>query len=251
MISPLNPHLCQEDSPKFRKELIDCENSIFGLENSIKNLVKLAKSSVDLASDYTIKQLQFAEELGSFAKQQPESTIKSILIKYATSLQEVERSRRILNSHINEMFIEPLEAFAKNEILPLKEVKKVFEKASNEADTAIVKYMNKKPKDSTISEASFEVSETRREFHFRYLDYVSRLNELEAKKKFEFMEYILALMFTESSFYHQSYETMKDLEPHMKDVTSCDFFKFSLYVYIHTTINNIIFLFFYFYRITS
>lgn len=27
-------------------------------------------------------------------------------------------------------------------------------------------------------------------------------------------------MFTESSFYHQSYEIMKDLEPHMKDVTS-------------------------------
>ncbi|CAJ0896749.1 7908_t:CDS:10, partial [Entrophospora sp. SA101] len=208
-IEPLDPQCpATEDSPKFRKELIDCENSVFGLENSIKNLVKLAKSSVDLAS-----------ELGSFAKQQPESTIKSILIKYATSLQEVERSRRILNSHINEMFIEPLEAFAKNEILPLKEVKKVFEKASNEADTAIAKYMNKKPKDSTISEASFEVSETRREFHFRYLDYVTRLNELEAKKKFEFMEYILALMFTESSFYHQSYETMKDLEPHMKDVT--------------------------------
>jgi hypothetical protein len=27
-------------------------------------------------------------------------------------------------------------------------------------------------------------------------------------------------MFTESSFYHQSYEILKDMEPHMKDVTS-------------------------------
>ncbi|CAG8543983.1 10085_t:CDS:10 [Diversispora eburnea] len=185
MTTPLNLYLCQEDSPNFRKELIDCEFSIFGLENTIKNLVKLSKSSVEIAQEYTVKQLQFAEELGVFAKQQPESIIKTVLTKYVSSLQEVERSRKILHSHVFNMFIEPLEAFAKNEILPLK--------------------------------VSIEVSEARREFHNRYLDYASKMNQLEAKKKFEFMEYILALMFTESSFYHQSYEIMKDLEPHMKD----------------------------------
>ena len=50
MTAPLNLHLCQEDPPQFRKELADCENSVFGLENTIKNLVKLARSSVELAS---------------------------------------------------------------------------------------------------------------------------------------------------------------------------------------------------------
>ncbi|CAG8438233.1 5506_t:CDS:10 [Acaulospora colombiana] len=182
MTAPLNLHLCQEDSPIFRKELANCESSVFGLENTIKNLVKLSRSSVELAQEYTVKQLQFAEELGIFAKQQPESIIKTVLTKYVSSLQEVERSRRILSSHIFNMFIEPLEAFAKNEILPLKDIKKSFEKAGNEVDAALSKYMNKRPKDSMIRE-------------------------------------ILALMFTESSFYHQSYEILKDLEPHMKDVT--------------------------------
>lgn len=50
MTSPLKLQLCQEDPPHFRKELADCENSVFGLENTIKNLVKLARSSVELAS---------------------------------------------------------------------------------------------------------------------------------------------------------------------------------------------------------
>jgi Arf-GAP/coiled-coil/ANK repeat/PH domain-containing protein len=50
MTTPLKLQLCQEDSPQFRKELADCENSVFGLENTIKNLVKLARSSVELAS---------------------------------------------------------------------------------------------------------------------------------------------------------------------------------------------------------
>ncbi|RIA84108.1 hypothetical protein C1645_832776 [Glomus cerebriforme] len=217
MTIPLNLYLCLEDSPNFRKELSQCENSIFGLEITIKNLVKLTRASAELASEYTAKQLQFAEELGNFAKRQPESLIRTVLSKYANSLQEVERSRKILQSHTYSMFIEPLEAFAKNEIIPLKEVKKAAEKASSEADSALAKYMSKRPRDITISEA--KVSETRKEFHNRYLDYVIKINELEAKKKFEFMEYILALMFTESSFYHQSYEILKDMEPHMKDVT--------------------------------
>ncbi|CAG8593611.1 5787_t:CDS:10, partial [Acaulospora morrowiae] len=208
-----------EDPPIFRRELTDCESSIFGLEATIKNLVKISRSSVEIAQEYTAKQLQFAEELENFAKQQPESIIKNVLMKYASSLQEVERSRRILHSHMYNMFIEPLEAFAKNEIVPLKDLKKNFEKAGNEADSALSRYMNKRPRDSMIQEASYELSEARREFHLRYLDYVTRVNQLEAKKKFEFMEYILALMFTESSFYHQSYEILKDLEPHMKDVT--------------------------------
>ncbi|GET02868.1 arf-GAP with coiled-coil, ANK repeat and PH domain-containing protein 2 isoform X2 [Rhizophagus clarus] len=219
MTTPLKLQLCQEDPPQFRKELADCENSVFGLENTIKNLVKLARSSVELASEYTVKQLQFAEELGNFAKNQPESIIKTVLSKYASSLHEVERSRKILHSHMYEMFIEPLEAFAKNEIVPLKDVKKVVERTCNEADTALARYMSKKPKDSMIPDASIEVAYTRREFHRQYIDYVVKLNELEAKKKFEFMEYILALMFTESSFYHQSYDILKDMEPHMKDVT--------------------------------
>ncbi|KAG9291726.1 hypothetical protein G9A89_012011 [Geosiphon pyriformis] len=219
MTAPLNLRFCHEDSPAFRKELVECEESVVELENTIKNLVKSARASVELAREYTSKQLQFAEELGNFAKQQPDSLIKSVLAKYSSSLQEVERSRIMLHLHMCNMFIEPVEAFSKNEIAPLKEVKKNFERASNEADNALAKYMSKRPKDQMIPEASAEVTDTRREFHRRYLEYISKLNQLQAKKNFEFMEYILALMFTESAFYHQNYETMKDLEPHMKDVT--------------------------------
>jgi Arf-GAP with coiled-coil, ANK repeat and PH domain-containing protein len=50
MTTPLNLYSCLEDSPNFRKELSECETSIFGLETTIKNLVKLARASVELAS---------------------------------------------------------------------------------------------------------------------------------------------------------------------------------------------------------
>jgi len=104
MTTPLNLRLCQEDPPYFRKELTACEESIFGLESTIRNLVRLAKASVELATglyslsfcrlayglnkltkllvfivEYTSKQLQFADEFRNFAKQQPDSSLSEII----------------------------------------------------------------------------------------------------------------------------------------------------------------------------
>jgi len=155
MTTPLNLRLCQEDPPYFRKELTACEESIFGLESTIRNLVRLAKASVELATEYTSKQLQFADEFRNFAKQQPDSSLKLVLIKYSQSLQEIERSRKILHSHMSDMFISPLESFVKNEIQPLKEVRKNFEKSSHEADGALARYMSKKAKDQQIAEVGY------------------------------------------------------------------------------------------------
>ncbi len=50
MTTPLNLYLCLEDPPNFRKELSECEKSVFGLEITIKNFVKLARASAELAS---------------------------------------------------------------------------------------------------------------------------------------------------------------------------------------------------------
>lgn len=35
-----------------------------------------------------------------------------------------------------------------------------------------------------------ELSDTRKDFHTKYLEYAIRLNDLQAKKKFEFTEYV-------------------------------------------------------------
>lgn len=48
--------------------------------------------------------------------------------------------------------------------------------------------MSKKPKDLTILEAARDLAETRRRFQTDYMEYVMKLNEVEAKKKFDFVE---------------------------------------------------------------
>jgi Arf-GAP/coiled-coil/ANK repeat/PH domain-containing protein len=67
-------------------------------------------------------------------------------------------------------------------------LKKKFEKSSDEADSSLAKYMSKKHKDLTILEAARDLAENRRRFQTDYMEYVMKLNEVEAKKKFDFVE---------------------------------------------------------------
>ena len=69
--------------------------------------------------------------------------------------------------------------------------RKKFQKASDEYDSSLSKYVSKKPKDTNWTEASFDVAETKKSFHHSSLEYTMKLNEIQAKKRLEFLERVL------------------------------------------------------------
>lgn len=96
------------------------------------------------------------------------------------------------------MFIMPLDLFVKETITPIKELKKKFEKSSDDVDSALSRYMSKKPKDPTLQESAKELADTRKTFHKVYMEYVSKLNDIEAKKKINYMENVSKETFNKS-----------------------------------------------------
>lgn len=112
-----------------------------------------------------------------------------------------------------------------------------------------------------IAEASRDLYENRLKFQADYMEYVMKLNEIEAKKKFDFVEnvrvfphesiydpyadahyfgkQILGYMYTSSVFHHQGYEILKDLEPYMRDLTGMAVVCYTLWNWLlltHTSI---------------
>ncbi|KAJ8659588.1 hypothetical protein O0I10_004566 [Lichtheimia ornata] len=210
---------CLEDSPKFRRRVNAHEETIQHFESSLKVLLKLSRSQVSLYEEYSLRQQELALGFVSFGQSQDDPIVAYALEKFGKSLLEVEKCRNMFNAHVETTFIEPLEKFMKETIAPVKEAKKRFERSSDDLDSALSKYMGKKPRDPTINESANELADTRKQFHQVYMDYVQKLNDVEAKKKVDYMEDILAYMYTKSSFHHQSYEILKDLEPYMRDLT--------------------------------
>ncbi|KAI8885870.1 ArfGap-domain-containing protein [Backusella circina FSU 941] len=210
---------CLEDSPTFRKRIQSHEESIHNFEHSLKTLIKLARTQVEIATAYSQQQKDLAQEFMSFAVAQDDPIVAQALEKFGKSIFEVEKSRGMLNTHIVNTFVVPLDEFLRSTLAPVKELRKKFEKSSDEVDSSLSKYMSKKPKDPMIQETAKELGDNRRVFHKCYMEYVSKLNDIEAKKKVDYMENVLAYMYTESAFHHQSYEILKDLEPYMRDLT--------------------------------
>ncbi|KAG1463467.1 hypothetical protein G6F46_001913 [Rhizopus delemar] len=210
---------CLEDSPTFRKRIQAHEESIQNFEQSLKTLIKLARSQVELSTAYSQQQKELADTFLSFAHAQDDPIVAQALEKFGKSVIEVEKSRAMFNTHVADTFITPLNVFVKETVSPIKELRKKFEKSSDDVDSALSKYMSKKPKDPTLQESAKELADSRKVFHKTYMEYVTKLNDIEARKKIDYMENVLAYMYTESAFHHQSYETLKDLEPYMRDLT--------------------------------
>ncbi|KAF9345772.1 Arf-GAP with coiled-coil, ANK repeat and PH domain-containing protein 2, partial [Mortierella sp. AD094] len=212
---------CKEDTPDFRKQVNEHEDAVLALEATVKLLLKMSKASVELAEEYSAKQLQMAEEMMAVAQAQRghDFVVTQSIETFSRAIQDLEKNRAMMNTQITQMFIEPMEIFLNQEIIPIKEARKSFQKASDDADLALHRYMSKKTRDQTIPEASKDVADARKKFHVEYVDYCIKLNELQAKEKFEFTEHIVTYMYTLSSFHHRGYDVLSSAEPSMSMIT--------------------------------
>ncbi|KAG0366415.1 hypothetical protein BC939DRAFT_443257 [Gamsiella multidivaricata] len=212
---------CKEDTPDFRKQVNEHEDAVLALETSVRSLLKLSKASVELTEEYTAKQLQMAEEMMALAQSQRghDFIVTQSIETFARAIQDLERNRSMMNTQITQMFIEPMETFLNHEVVPVKEARKSFQRTSDEADQALHRYMSKRARDQTIPEASKDVADARKKMHVEYVDYCIKLNELQAREKFEFTEHIVTYMYTLSSFYHRGYDVLSNAEPYMSTIT--------------------------------
>ncbi|KAF9917932.1 Arf-GAP with coiled-coil, ANK repeat and PH domain-containing protein 2 [Lobosporangium transversale] len=212
---------CREDTPSFRKQVIDHEDAVLALETTVRSLLKLSKTSVELAEEYSTKQLQIAEEMMAIAQSRRghDFLVTQSIETFSRAIQDLERNRSMMNTQISQMFIEPLETFLNQEVLPVREARKAFHKASDDVDLALHRYMTRKTRDQSIPEASKDVADARKKLHVEYVEYCIKLNELQAKEKFEFTEHIVTYMYTLSSFYHRGHDVLSNAEPSMSTIT--------------------------------
>ncbi|KAF9586542.1 Arf-GAP with coiled-coil, ANK repeat and PH domain-containing protein 2 [Lunasporangiospora selenospora] len=212
---------CKEDTPNFRKQVNDHEDAVLVLESSVRSLIKLSRASVELAEEYSTKQLQISQELAAVAQSQRghDFVVTQSIDTFSRAIQELERNRSMMNTQVTQMFIEPMETFLNEEVLPVKEARKPFQKASDDADFALHRYMGRRTRDQSIPEASKDVADARKKLHVEYVDYCIKLNELLAKERFEFTENIVTYMYTLNSFFHRGFDVLRHVEPSMSGMT--------------------------------
>lgn len=235
LVSTIDLKESLSDTPNFRAQLLDYDVELTQLDSHLKALIRCLKESLEISELYGRKMETFSnlldstpdllsdktfrnsQEIGGSRRKSIEA-LGTVRKKVASSLREIEKSRTMLQLHLTDVFISPLEAIVKEDIPRLKDNKRQFEKLSDDHDNVLNKYMAKKENDVSIEENVQDFIKSRDEFRESSFAHAQGLKEFQMNIQIDLTENTLACMYALQTFYHQGYEILKDADPTLKEI---------------------------------
>ncbi|KAI5620266.1 rho GTPase-activating protein 10, partial [Silurus asotus] len=219
---------CYLDSPQFRERLKSHELELDNTNKFIKELIKDGKALIQALKNLSTAQRKFAESLNEFkfqcigdAETDDEICIARSLQEFAGVLQNLEDERTRMIDNANEVLITPLERFRKEQIGAAREAKKKYDKETEKYCGVLEKHLSlsAKKKESHLHEADSQLDHVRQHFYEMSLECVFKVQEVQERKMFEFVEPLLAFLQGLFTYYHHGYELAKDFNHFKTDLT--------------------------------
>ncbi|XP_007951998.1 rho GTPase-activating protein 10 [Orycteropus afer afer] len=218
-LQPLEFSDCYLDSPWFRERVRAHEAELERTNKFIKELIKDGKNLIAATKSLSVSSEKFTQSIRDWkfsllgnVVTDDERCIDASLREFSNFLKNLEEQREIMALSVTETLIKPLEKFRKEQLGAVKEEKKKFDKETEKNYSLIDKHLNlsAKKKDSHLQEADIQVEQNRQHFYELSLEYVCKLQEIQERKKFEFVEPMLSFFQGMFTFYHQGHELAKD-----------------------------------------
>ncbi|XP_061916947.1 rho GTPase-activating protein 42 isoform X3 [Entelurus aequoreus] len=215
------------DGPHFRERLECHEVELKTTNKFIKELIKDGSILINLLGSLSAAIQKFSQSLQEFqfeclgdAETDDEVKIAQSFKEFSKLLNTLEEERQRLIQNAGEVLITPLERFRKEQIGAAKEVKKKFKKESEKYYSSLERHLSLscKKKEAYLQEADMQMKKERQVFYDASLEYVFKIQEVQEKKKFEFVEPLLAFLQGLFTFYHEGYELAHELEPYKQQL---------------------------------
>ncbi|KAK7151520.1 hypothetical protein R3I94_007991 [Phoxinus phoxinus] len=215
------------DSPDFRERLKCHEIELDRTNKFIKELIKDGHQLICALKNLSVAVQKFSQSLQEFqfecigdAETDDEVNIAQSFKEFSQLLNTMEEERRRLIQNADDVLITPLERFRKEQIGAAKEGKKKFDKETEKYYSTLEKHLNlsSRKKESALQEADAQIDKERQLFYDASLEYVFKIQEVQEKKKFEFVEPLLAFLQGLFTFYHEGYELAHEFEPYKQQL---------------------------------
>ncbi|XP_063240093.1 rho GTPase-activating protein Graf isoform X2 [Bacillus rossius redtenbacheri] len=226
-LQPLEFTDCLTDSPYFREKLHSHEKELEKTSQQIKGLIKEVKELLRAAKNLSRAQRALSSSLMDFNFEciganltDDEMSISMSLKEFGRLIASIEDQRDMMLDRAYDQIILPLENFRKEHIGGVKEGKKKFEKQTGKFCLSQERYLNlsTKKQDTVLKEADAALVMEHRHFVQASLEYVFLLQEVQERKKFEFVETLLGFMYGWLTFYHQGHEVANEFKPYMREL---------------------------------
>jgi len=213
---------CLRDSPRFRQQLCQNEESLEELEGRMEKLLKLCGAMVEGGRAWVTQQAQFQAGLwelsAHFTTDQEAETTES-LNRMIQSLQEVTKFQNILLDQANKCISKNLTVFLREDMKQMKETKGYFNKISNDLDSALSKNAAaSKTRPGDLEDASNLLTATRSCFRYTGMDYVYQISMLQKRKKHVVLDSLSSFMAGYSAFFRQGTNIFSETDPFLSQL---------------------------------
>eukprot|EP00794_Sanderia_malayensis_P007360 gene7360-8180_t len=218
-LKPLEFSDCYLDSPYFRDFVYEHEKELESTNERIKGLIKECKNLLRAVDSLSKAQRSFCNVLKDFKlnyigeidrTDKDEIEIADAFEDFAELIGKVEEERE-------RMLIKPLEKFRKEQIGAAKDGKRKYDEETKKFCSNLEKYLQlkNKTKDELLKEADKQTEDDFKNFQKLAFVYVSKLQEVNETKKFEFIEILLGYIYGQKTFYHNGHECYTDSKDYL------------------------------------
>ncbi|OMO85044.1 Arf GTPase activating protein [Corchorus olitorius] len=143
-----------------------------------------------------------------------------VMTKFTIALREIGTYKEVLRSQVETELNDRLLQFVNIDLLEVKEARKRFDKASLIYDQAREKFLSlrKSTKSDVANILEEELHNARSTFEQARFNLVTALSNVEAKKRFEFLEAVSGTMDAHLRYFKQGYELLHQMEPYINQV---------------------------------
>nr|NP_001072017.1 zinc finger protein [Ciona intestinalis]BAE93283.1 zinc finger protein [Ciona intestinalis] len=212
---------CIKDSPKFRDLVHQSEVDVVDLESQIDRMVKHCSVMVDSGKVYNNACKGFIGSVNDVGYASTDDAfVQGTLKRFTSTMSELSSFHTMLFDQAQRSVRTQLNNFLREEVKPTKDLKKTFDKVSDDYLSSLNKHAAaNKLKPNEVEDTNSVLTSSRNCFRSVAMDYVYQINMLHKKKKFQSVDKILSYMHALFTFFHQGYDLLKDLEPYMKSVS--------------------------------
>ncbi|XP_068470747.1 ADP-ribosylation factor GTPase-activating protein AGD1-like isoform X2 [Phaseolus vulgaris] len=213
-----------DDTPMFRQQMQCLEDGAESLRARCCKFYKGCRKYTEGLGEACDGDIAFASAIENFGGGPNDPHFIAlgghIMTKFTIALREISTFKELLRLQVEYIFNRRLQPIVSVDIHEVKEARKRFDKSSLVYDQAREKFMSlrKSTKIDIATVIKEELQEARASFEEARFNLVATLNNVEVKKRFEFLEAVTRIMDAHFRYFQQGYQLLNQMEPFINEI---------------------------------